>query len=204
MMIALLILSWMFQLGCCVLGALVLLKILGRLTKSAMYIFLYPVLVGAVIVVTVFSSPVSLILRMRGSRYPFFLTYYKTIRNRIINGYSLLSWKTYQVRLSQFENQRRQKQQQKQYYKEESETHYSNANSHQASEQSNKSDPWSILGVSYGAPVNDIKAAYYKKMSENHPDKVAQLDPALQKFATERTVMIKRAYDAALQEKTAA
>jgi len=203
MAIVLFLLCWIFRICLVAILIMIALRLLFKATKVAL-LLASPILVGALIVIVVVTAPVTLLMRMRGSRFPFFLTYYRAISQRIIDGYPLYSWKTYRVRLSQFENQRRQKQQQKQYYKEESETHYGNANSHQASEATNKSDPWSILGVSYGAPVNDIKAAYYKKMSENHPDKVAQLDPALQKFATERTVMIKRAYDAALQEKTAA
>ena len=56
-------------------------------------------------------------------------------------------------------------------------------------------DPWEVLGVSKSASKDDIIAAYKVKMKTNHPDKVATLDPELQRFATKRTVLIKQAYD---------
>jgi hypothetical protein len=56
-------------------------------------------------------------------------------------------------------------------------------------------DPWEVLGVSKSASKDDIIAAYKVKMKTNHPDKVASLDPELQRFATKRTVLIKQAYD---------
>jgi hypothetical protein len=58
-----------------------------------------------------------------------------------------------------------------------------------------KFNPWSILGVEKGASKEAINAAYRQKMMLNHPDKVATLDPALQDYATKRTVLIKQAYD---------
>lgn len=59
----------------------------------------------------------------------------------------------------------------------------------------NTFDPWDILGVERGTSAEALTAAYRQKMSTNHPDKVASLDPALQRFANERTVLIKKAYD---------
>lgn len=52
-----------------------------------------------------------------------------------------------------------------------------------------------ILGIEPRASKQTIAAAFRKKMMTNHPDKVANLDPDFQKFATERTVLIRRAYD---------
>lgn len=41
----------------------------------------------------------------------------------------------------------------------------------------------------------EVKAAYKAKMMLNHPDKLANLDPELQKIAQERTIAIKDAYE---------
>ena len=56
-------------------------------------------------------------------------------------------------------------------------------------------DPWKILGIEPRASKQTIATAFRKKMMTNHPDKVANLDPDFQKFATDRTVQIRRAYD---------
>lgn len=55
-------------------------------------------------------------------------------------------------------------------------------------------DPYSILGVAKGSSKEDIAKAYRSLIVKNHPDKVASLDPALLKFATERTKLIHQAY----------
>ena len=57
-----------------------------------------------------------------------------------------------------------------------------------------KPDPYDLLGVSKKATKSEIVSAYRRKMMENHPDKVASLDPELQRFATQRTILIKNAY----------
>lgn len=56
-------------------------------------------------------------------------------------------------------------------------------------------DPWIILDIPRDASQQDIKTAYKKKMALNHPDKVASLDPALQTFATQRTLLLQKAYE---------
>ncbi len=56
-------------------------------------------------------------------------------------------------------------------------------------------DPWEILDIPRNASKQEIAAAYKKKMTLNHPDKVATLDPALQSFATQRTILLRRAYE---------
>lgn len=56
-------------------------------------------------------------------------------------------------------------------------------------------DLYSLLGVSTTATKDEIRAAFKAKMMMNHPDKLASLDPELQRIATERTVAIKDAYE---------
>lgn len=56
-------------------------------------------------------------------------------------------------------------------------------------------DPWKVLGVQRGISKDAVTAAYRIKMMTNHPDKVASLDPELQNYATNRTVLIKQAYE---------
>lgn len=56
-------------------------------------------------------------------------------------------------------------------------------------------DPWVILEVPRNASRQEIRAAYKSKIVLNHPDKVASLDPALQTFATQRTVLLQKAYE---------
>jgi hypothetical protein len=55
--------------------------------------------------------------------------------------------------------------------------------------------PWEILGIAKNASKEEISRAYKQKMMQNHPDKVASLDPQIQHFATERTKLIKEAYE---------
>jgi DnaJ like chaperone protein len=57
-------------------------------------------------------------------------------------------------------------------------------------------DPYAVLGISRGATSAEIKKAYRRLMSQNHPDKlVAQgLPPEMIKAATEKTQLIQRAY----------
>jgi hypothetical protein len=54
--------------------------------------------------------------------------------------------------------------------------------------------PYQILGVTPGVRSLELNARYSKLMSANHPDKVAQLDPEIQAFASERTRRIIDAY----------
>jgi hypothetical protein len=56
-------------------------------------------------------------------------------------------------------------------------------------------DLYGILGVSKFSSKEEIKTAYKNKMMLNHPDKLAALDPELQRIASERTVAIKNAYE---------
>ena len=52
-----------------------------------------------------------------------------------------------------------------------------------------------LLGVRFNATIAEIRAAFKNKMMMNHPDKLANLDPELQKIAQERTIAIKDAYE---------
>jgi len=57
-------------------------------------------------------------------------------------------------------------------------------------------DPYETLGVTRATSDEDIKKAYREQMKLNHPDKVSHLSPALQKFATQQVLELKKAYDA--------
>ena len=56
--------------------------------------------------------------------------------------------------------------------------------------------PYQILGVPPGLSSSELNARYRQLMSANHPDKVAQLDPEIQAFASERSRRIIEAYEA--------
>ena len=51
-----------------------------------------------------------------------------------------------------------------------------------------------LLGVRLNATKAEIRSAFKNKMMMNHPDKLVNLDPELQKIAQERTIAIKDAY----------
>ena len=57
-------------------------------------------------------------------------------------------------------------------------------------------DPWNILGISKGASATQVKEAYYSRLKEYHPDKVAHLGPELQNLAKLKTTEIVKAYEA--------
>lgn len=56
-------------------------------------------------------------------------------------------------------------------------------------------NPWTVLGVTRGAPAEAITHAYRERMKEYHPDRVAGLGAELQELAHQKTVEIQRAYD---------
>ena len=60
-----------------------------------------------------------------------------------------------------------------------------------------KRDYYDVLGVAKGASADEIKKAYRKLMSENHPDKLAGrgLPESMREMAEERTREISHAYD---------
>lgn len=57
-------------------------------------------------------------------------------------------------------------------------------------------DPHDVLGIARGASAEEITRAFRDKMKQYHPDRVAGLGEELQKVAHEKSVEIRRAYDA--------
>ena len=63
--------------------------------------------------------------------------------------------------------------------------------------------PWNlVLGVPKSASRLEIVAAYKQKMSQYHPDKVANMGEEIRDLADRRSKEINAAYDAALRERT--
>jgi len=65
--------------------------------------------------------------------------------------------------------------------------------------QKTKLDPFSVLEVSRNASREEISRAFKRKMSQNHPDKVAGMDKAFHELANERAKQITLAYKEALK-----
>ena len=62
-------------------------------------------------------------------------------------------------------------------------------------------EAYALLGVAPTATDDEVKAAYKHQLKLNHPDKVAHLSPALQKFAEQQVLQIKAAYEVILAER---
>ena len=62
---------------------------------------------------------------------------------------------------------------------------------------------WEVLEVARDADVDQIKAAYQKRIGEYHPDRVARLGRKLQELAELESQRINAAYDAAMAERNA-
>jgi len=62
---------------------------------------------------------------------------------------------------------------------------------------------FTVLGVPETAAVDDITAAYKRKISEYHPDKVARTAVEIQELAESRSKQINAAYDYAMKLKRA-
>jgi DnaJ-class molecular chaperone len=60
-------------------------------------------------------------------------------------------------------------------------------------------DPYEVLEVSQNASPDELKAAYYKKLAQYHPDKVAHLGDELKKLAQVKTKDIIAAYEVVTQ-----
>ena len=62
--------------------------------------------------------------------------------------------------------------------------------------------PWNlVLGVPASASRGEIIAAYKQKISQYHPDKVANMGEEIRDLADRRSKEINAAYDAALRER---
>jgi len=57
-------------------------------------------------------------------------------------------------------------------------------------------DPFVVLGLKLDASDEEIKKAYRDAMKANHPDRVANLSPAIKKVAEDETRRIQAAYEA--------
>jgi hypothetical protein len=66
-------------------------------------------------------------------------------------------------------------------------------------EPEDPSDPSHILGVTRDVTASELNARYRQLLRVNHPDKVAQLDPEIRAFATERARRIIEAYKSILK-----
>ena len=54
--------------------------------------------------------------------------------------------------------------------------------------------PFEVLGLEREATDEQVEAAWRRLIMENHPDRVAKLDPAIQELAAQRTKAINKAY----------
>ncbi len=54
---------------------------------------------------------------------------------------------------------------------------------------------YELLGVTPGAPMQEVKKAYKEKVAKCHPDKVNHLSPELQEKARELTLQLNTAMD---------
>lgn len=57
-------------------------------------------------------------------------------------------------------------------------------------------DPYAVLGVAEDAPMDEVDAAYRRKMSDYHPDKVANAAAEIKALAETRAREINAAYEA--------
>ncbi len=64
----------------------------------------------------------------------------------------------------------------------------------QTDKGSSKSNPYEVLGVPRGAPVDEIKQAYRKLAAKYHPDKVDHLGDEFKALAEKRFKEIQKAY----------
>jgi hypothetical protein len=62
--------------------------------------------------------------------------------------------------------------------------------------RSEADDPYAVLGLTRGASLQEIKAAWRSLAAESHPDKMAHLGPEARQAANERMSQINTAYDA--------
>jgi DnaJ-domain-containing protein 1 len=69
-----------------------------------------------------------------------------------------------------------------------------------AQPQTNEEPPrpwWHVLGIPEGSTLDDVKAAYYAKVKQYHPDKVMGLGEEFHKLADDKTKEINEAFERA-------
>lgn len=64
-----------------------------------------------------------------------------------------------------------------------------------ANQKAEAQDPFTLLGIPPTATDEEVKQAFRTQTALNHPDKVAHLAPAIQKFASDQFRALKAAYD---------
>ena len=204
-----LILCWAFKLGSCFIGALILGKFLFNVLRAVttpLWLGLFLMFFALLIITCIASAPVVYFLKKRGKRIPYLHHWCIEVRECWLNGYPMFKLSTYRFarKSAQSGSSRRS-----QYSSHRDGSYGSQSNGYQGSSSSyraeshaaEKSDPWTVLGTSNGAPQDEIKSAYKRLMVQNHPDKLAHLDPSFQKFAQERVITIRRAYEEAMEIK---
>ncbi len=66
----------------------------------------------------------------------------------------------------------------------------------QYQKNSQKDDPYTVLGIRPGATKEEIRKAYTRIAAQYHPDKVQHLGEEFRKLAHEKFIAIQKAYDA--------
>ena len=96
----------------------------------------------------------------------------------------------------QYEQQSRAEQNYQRYYGHRG-NHYQQQHSSHYTSRSQLDDAYKILGLSKSASKDEVKKAYRRQMSQNHPDKLVAkgLPPEMIKLANEKTAQIKKAYE---------
>jgi DnaJ-domain-containing protein 1 len=56
-------------------------------------------------------------------------------------------------------------------------------------------DPYAVLGIDSRASDEELETAYRRRMSEYHPDRVANAAPEIREIADQRSREINQAYD---------
>lgn len=117
------------------------------------------------------------------------------------------------LKISQFEYERlkvrvmaqqRFNQYYQQQYQQRSDSRYQYQRQHQQNQRSSRSilqDAYEVLGLSSSASDEEVKKAYRRLMSQNHPDKLVAkgLPEEMMKLAKEKTQKITKAYEAVMQ-----
>ncbi len=68
-------------------------------------------------------------------------------------------------------------------------------NQHTETKAKSGTSPFQVLGITEDASLEEIKAAYRKKIKAYHPDRVAHLGVELQEIAQKKSTEINRAYE---------